>query len=51
MLFAVVAASMGAFAFGYHLAVLNGPLQAIARDLGFAGNPTLEGLVCPEPCS
>lgn len=42
---AVVVACMGAFAFGYHLAILNGPLQAIAADLGFAGNTTLEGLV------
>lgn len=45
VLLAVVVASMGAFAFGYHLAVLNGPLQAISADLGFAGKPALEGLV------
>lgn len=43
---------MGAFAFGYHLAILNGPLQAISADLGFAGKPALEGLVRsgPRPC-
>lgn len=45
VLLAVVVAAMGAFCFGYHLAVLNGPLQAIAADLGFAGKPALEGLV------
>ena len=42
---AVAAASPGAIAFGFHLAVVNGPLDAIAADLGFAGNSTLQGLV------
>lgn len=42
---AVGIACMGAFAFGYHLGVVNGPLEAIARDLGFAGNQGLTGLV------
>ena len=47
----VVIASMGAFAFGYHLGVVNGPLEAIAADLGFAGNAGLQGavsLVCQK---
>ncbi len=42
---AVFVACMGAFAFGYHLGVVNGPLEAIAADLGFAGNKGLQGLV------
>lgn len=41
----VAAASPGAIAFGFHLAVVNGPLDAIAADLGFAGNSALQGLV------
>lgn len=41
----VAAACCGAFAFGYHLAVVNGPLSTMAVDLGFAGNKALEGLV------
>lgn len=45
VLFAVAVASCGAFAFGYHLGVLNGPLERIAADLGFAGNASLQGLV------
>ncbi|GAB4818024.1 hypothetical protein N2152v2_005070 [Parachlorella kessleri] len=36
---------MGAFAFGYHLGVVNGPLDAIALDLGFARDASLQGLV------
>ncbi len=42
---AALVASLGAFCFGFHLAVLNGPLAAIAAELGFAGQPVLEGLV------
>jgi sugar porter (SP) family MFS transporter len=38
-------ACAGAFAFGYHLGVVNGPLGAIAAELGFAGNAALQGLV------
>lgn len=45
VLIGVAAASCGAFSFGYHLGVVNGPLQAIAADLGFAGNAGLQGLV------
>lgn len=42
---AALVASLGAFCFGFHLAVLNGPLAAIAAELGFAGQPVMEGLV------
>ena len=46
VLWAVSIASFGALAFGYHLGVVNGPLNAIAADLGFAGNAGLQGTVC-----
>lgn len=42
---AVAVAGAGAFAFGYHLGVVNGPLEAIAADLGFAGNTALQGAI------
>ena len=45
VLWAVAVASMGVLAFGYHLGVVNGPLNAIAADLGFAGNAGLQGAV------
>jgi len=45
VLLAVSVASCGAFAFGYHLGILNGPLGTIATDLGFGDNPALQGLV------
>ncbi len=45
VLWAVSIASFGALAFGYHLGVVNGPLNAIAADLGFAGNASLQGTV------
>ena len=45
VIWAVVIASFGAFAFGYHCGVVNGPLNAIAADLGFAGNAALKGTV------
>jgi len=45
VLAAVGVACCGAFAFGYHLGVVNGPLEAIAKELGFAGNKALQGLV------
>lgn len=46
---AVSVACMGALCFGYHLGVLNGPLSAIATELGFAGQPLLEGMVRITP--
>lgn len=42
---AVFAASIGSILFGYHLGVVNGPLEAIAADLGIAGNAVLQGSV------
>jgi hypothetical protein len=45
VLAAVGVACCGAFAFGYHLGVVNGPLEQIAKELGFAGNKALQGLV------
>jgi sugar porter (SP) family MFS transporter len=45
VLWAVAVAGMGAFSFGYHLGVVNGPLGAIAADLGFAGSAALQGAV------
>lgn len=41
----VFTASMANFLFGYHIGVMNGPIEAIAKELGFDGNPFLEGLV------
>lgn len=41
----VLTASMANFIFGYHIGVMNGPIISIARELGFEGNPLLEGLV------
>lgn len=38
-------ASLGAFAFGYHTAACNAPLDAIANDLAFGGDQGLKGLV------
>jgi len=45
VLLSVAIACAGAFAFGYHLGVVNGPLEAIAKDLGIAGDKALQGLV------
>ena len=45
LLASVAIAAMGAFAFGYHLAIVNGPLDAISASLGFAGDATKQGLV------
>eukprot|EP00210_Caulerpa_lentillifera_P006690 g6393.t1 len=42
---AVLFASLGAFLFGYHLGVVNGPLDAIASDLGFTNDTFLQGSV------
>uniref|UniRef100_A0A0D6QUC2 Major facilitator superfamily (MFS) profile domain-containing protein n=1 Tax=Araucaria cunninghamii TaxID=56994 RepID=A0A0D6QUC2_ARACU len=41
----VCVAIIAAFLFGYHLAVVNAPLEYIAFDLGFSGNPLAEGLL------
>ncbi|XP_024928916.3 probable plastidic glucose transporter 1 isoform X4 [Ziziphus jujuba] len=41
----VLVASMSNFLFGYHIGVMNGPIVSVARELGFEGNPILEGLV------
>ncbi|KAH9793403.1 putative plastidic glucose transporter 1 [Citrus sinensis] len=41
----VLIASMSNFLFGYHIGVMNGPIVSIAKELGFEGNPILEGLV------
>ncbi|KAI3716184.1 hypothetical protein L6452_23339 [Arctium lappa] len=38
-------ASMSNFLFGFHIAVMNGPIVSIAKELGFEGNSILEGLV------
>ncbi|KAK3245447.1 hypothetical protein CYMTET_44980 [Cymbomonas tetramitiformis] len=37
-------ACLGAFLFGYHSAVINSPLNDLARDLGFPGDLALKGL-------
>ena len=42
-LLAVAVAAMGAIEFGYHIAILNGPLELISSQLGFAGKQTLLG--------
>lgn len=41
----VAVASMGAFCFGYHLGVVNGPLEVMSQQLGFGGDAFLQGLV------
>lgn len=41
----VLVATISSFLFGYHLGVVNGPLESISVDLGFAGNTLEEGLV------
>ncbi|XP_031387957.1 probable plastidic glucose transporter 2 isoform X1 [Punica granatum] len=41
----VVVATIISFLFGYHLGVVNEPLESIALDLGFSGNTLAEGLV------
>uniref|UniRef100_A0A061R7X9 Plastidic glucose transporter 4-like n=2 Tax=Tetraselmis sp. GSL018 TaxID=582737 RepID=A0A061R7X9_9CHLO len=43
VLFSVAIASMGAIEFGYHIAILNGPLELIASQLGFAGQQAMLG--------
>ncbi|KAL2321289.1 hypothetical protein Fmac_030258 [Flemingia macrophylla] len=41
----VLAATISSFLFGYHLGVVNEPLESISMDLGFRGNTLAEGLV------
>ncbi|KAF5200912.1 Major facilitator superfamily protein [Thalictrum thalictroides] len=41
----VLVATISSFLFGYHLGVVNEPLESIAIDLGFSGNTLYEGLV------
>lgn len=45
VLLCVAVASMGALSFGYHLGVVNGPLEVLAQQLGFGGNAVLQGMV------
>lgn len=41
----VLVATITSFLFGYHLGVVNEPLESISVDLGFNGNTLAEGLV------
>ncbi|KAE8714140.1 putative plastidic glucose transporter 2 [Hibiscus syriacus] len=41
----VVVATIISLLFGYHLGVVNEPLESISMDLGFSGNTLAEGLV------
>ncbi|XP_038879457.1 probable plastidic glucose transporter 2 isoform X2 [Benincasa hispida] len=41
----VLVATLTSFLFGYHLGVVNEPLESISADLGFNGNTLAEGLV------
>ncbi|XP_060172434.1 probable plastidic glucose transporter 2 isoform X8 [Lycium barbarum] len=41
----VLMATIVAFLFGYHLGVVNEPLESISVDLGFSGDTLAEGLV------
>ncbi|KAL2605904.1 hypothetical protein GLYMA_09G192500v4 [Glycine max] len=41
----VLVATISSFLFGYHLGVVNEPLESISVDLGFRGNTLAEGLV------
>ncbi|CAL0322177.1 unnamed protein product [Lupinus luteus] len=41
----VLAATISSFLFGYHIGVVNEPLERISLDLGFNGNTLAEGLV------
>eukprot|EP00245_Coleochaete_scutata_P007502 TRINITY_DN22930_c0_g1_i1.p1 TRINITY_DN22930_c0_g1~~TRINITY_DN22930_c0_g1_i1.p1 ORF type:complete len:566 (-),score=98.83 TRINITY_DN22930_c0_g1_i1:158-1855(-) len=42
---AVGIACLAAFLFGYHISVVNGSLEYIAKDLGFPGNANIAGWV------
>ncbi|XP_010536000.1 PREDICTED: probable plastidic glucose transporter 2 [Tarenaya hassleriana] len=41
----VIVATISSFLFGYHLGVVNEPLESISSDLGFSGDTLAEGLV------
>ncbi|KAF9614368.1 hypothetical protein IFM89_018243 [Coptis chinensis] len=41
----ILVATLSSFLFGYHLGVVNEPLESISLDLGFSGNRMAEGLV------
>ncbi|XP_062148175.1 probable plastidic glucose transporter 2 isoform X2 [Alnus glutinosa] len=41
----VLVATITSFLFGYHIGVVNEPLESISVDLGFSGNTLAEGLV------
>ncbi|XP_039120174.1 probable plastidic glucose transporter 2 isoform X1 [Dioscorea cayenensis subsp. rotundata] len=41
----VCVATITSFLFGYHIGVVNEPLESISLDLGFGGNTLAEGLV------
>lgn len=41
----VLVATISSFLFGYHIGVVNEPLESISSDLGFNGNTLAEGLV------
>eukprot|EP00201_Polytomella_parva_P016169 CAMPEP_0175050930 /NCGR_PEP_ID=MMETSP0052_2-20121109/7518_1 /TAXON_ID=51329 ORGANISM="Polytomella parva, Strain SAG 63-3" /NCGR_SAMPLE_ID=MMETSP0052_2 /ASSEMBLY_ACC=CAM_ASM_000194 /LENGTH=628 /DNA_ID=CAMNT_0016315159 /DNA_START=128 /DNA_END=2014 /DNA_ORIENTATION=- len=45
VLLAVGVSCAGAFAFGYHLGIVNGPLEQISRDIGIAGDKNLQGMI------
>ncbi|KAL5729174.1 hypothetical protein ACHQM5_002157 [Ranunculus cassubicifolius] len=41
----ILVSTISSFLFGYHLGVVNEPLESISIDLGFSGNTMAEGLV------
>lgn len=41
----VLTAAMANFLFGYHIGIINGPLESMARELGFDNDKILQGLV------
>ena len=43
VLLSVMFAAMGGIAFGYHVAILNGPLELVASQLGFGAEQSLIG--------
>ncbi len=43
VLLSVMFAAMGGIAFGYHVAILNGPLELVASQLGFGADQSLIG--------